>query len=211
VDHAEPADGHRAHEHVAVRDLLLREHADVHGIAVADDPAAAGAAGAEGTHPLRAQRARQEPVEAGAHVRILLRPVHAQDARDLVHLVLHGVGGDDLDVGRDHAGGVRAHGRAVPGMRAEAQIGGDGGRFARDHDGATILVPCAWWPPCRAAWTPPSPPPCSRSRDTRWSGSRCSSTTRPRARVPPSDAAARWTTCTTPGPWPAAWASRTTW
>ena len=54
------------------------------------------------------------------------------------------------------------------------------------------------------------PPPCSGRRATRWSACRCSCTTRPGARDPPSAAAARSRTSTTPRRWPRASASPTT-
>ena len=54
---------------------------------------------AEGADAIRTQRARQETVQRRADVREALRAVDAQVAAGLLHLVLDGVGGDDLDVG----------------------------------------------------------------------------------------------------------------
>src|SRR6185436_5243816 len=65
-----------------------------------------------------------EAVQRRADVAVLLRAIHAQDARALVHLVLHRVGGNDLHVDGDHLGRFPSHGHAVPGVGTVGNGGG---------------------------------------------------------------------------------------
>ena len=72
--------------------------------------------------PRAAEGARHEAVRARADVRVELGPVHLEEARVLVELVLDGVGGDDLHVHRDLPRGVGADGDAVPRVRREEEV-----------------------------------------------------------------------------------------
>src|SRR5947209_6590409 len=117
VNHAQAADGLGAHQEVGVRGGALREHADVHRVAVAAYLLAAGAVAAEFGHAVAAEGLRDEAVQGGRERGEALRAVEAQVARRLVQLVLDRVGRHDLDVGVDHAGRALARRDAVPRVR----------------------------------------------------------------------------------------------
>ena len=79
------------------------------------------AGAAEGPDALAAVGLRNEPVQGRADVGELLRPVDLQVAGLLVELVLHRVGGHDLDERGHRARRIVADGDAVPGVRLEQQ------------------------------------------------------------------------------------------
>ena len=115
-----------------------------------------------------AQRARHEAVRARADVRVQLRAVHLEQARVLVELVLHGVGGDDLDVHRDLPRRVGPDGDAVPRVRREEQVERRpahlGGHWPDYTAGRAGLPPAA---PAGAEWVACAPPGTSTSSPPR--------------------------------------------
>jgi hypothetical protein len=119
VEEAEAADRARANEDRAVRDRTLGEDTDVERVAVADDARAARLAHRERRDAVPTPRLRDEAVRRRTDVREALRAVDLQMAARLVDLVLHGVGGNDLDERVHDRGRVGTDGDAVPRMRLE--------------------------------------------------------------------------------------------
>jgi hypothetical protein len=102
-----------------VQNLLLGEDADIERIAIGAGHVLASARAATLGDALPAEGARHQAIERGAHAGEMLRPIDGKMAARLIKLVLHSIGGDDLDITGDNVRRFIAGGDAVPRVCAE--------------------------------------------------------------------------------------------
>ena len=121
VRHAESADGPGRQQNIAVRNRLLRQHADIERITVSDHVRPARPRAEQFRHTLAAIGLWNQPVIGRTVVGKSLRTVDLEKPAGLVHLIFDRIGRHNFDIGRHQVRRMVAHGHSVPRMRLEHQ------------------------------------------------------------------------------------------